>query len=108
METHLHTGASASIHINSLSSPVGGLPATHDGLIAGSGPVGAATGHVPASHGTRDDAHRPGPTSTIGLATATGTGRPDMSCDGAIACLPLRGQPLDATARVFAIAVRPA
>ncbi|WP_175692517.1 hypothetical protein [Burkholderia ambifaria] len=106
METHPHTGASASIHINSLSSPVGGLPATHDGLIAGFGPVGAATGHVPPSHGTRDDTHRPHPKSTVDLATFTG--RPDMSCDGAIACLPSRGQLLDATAHAFAIAVRPA
>ncbi|WP_346278761.1 hypothetical protein [Burkholderia ambifaria] len=107
METHLHTGASASIHINSLSAPGGGLPATHDGLIEEFGPVGAATGHVRASHGIRDDdAHRPHLKSTIDLATFTG--RPGSSRDGAIACLPLRGQPLDATAPAFAIAVRPA
>ncbi|MBR8181876.1 hypothetical protein KDW54_05615 [Burkholderia ambifaria] len=102
----MHTGASASIHINSLSAPGGGLPATHDGLIEEFGPVGAATGHVRASHGTRDDAHRPHPKSTIDLATFVR--RPDVSRDGAIACLPLRGQPLDATAPAFAIIVRPA
>ncbi|RQR51796.1 hypothetical protein DIE19_28855 [Burkholderia sp. Bp9126] len=102
----MHTGASASIHINSLSSPVGGLPATLNGPIKGFGPVGAATGDVPASHGTRDDAHRPHAKSTLDLATFMG--RPDVSCDGAFACLPLRGRPLDATAPAFAIAVRPA
>jgi len=106
VETHLHTGASASIYINSRSSPVGGLPATHDGLIEEFGPVGAATAPVPASHGSRDDAHRSPAKSTIDLATFMR--RPDVSCDGAIACLPLRGQPLDATAPAFAIAVRPA
>nr|WP_249183585.1 hypothetical protein [Burkholderia ambifaria] len=83
------------------------MPATHDGLIEEFGPVGTATFHVRASHCTRDDdAHRPHPKSTIDLATFTG--RPDMSRDGPIACLPLRGQPLDATAPAFAIAVRPA
>ncbi|CAI8763920.1 MULTISPECIES: hypothetical protein [Burkholderia] len=107
METHLHTGASASSHINSRSSPVGALPATLEGPIEESGPVGAATGHVRASHGIRDDdAHRPHLKSTIDLATFTG--RPGSSRDGAIACLPLRGQPLDAKARPFAITVRPA
>ncbi|WP_412530100.1 hypothetical protein [Burkholderia lata] len=106
METHLHTGASASIHINSRSSPVGGLPATRDGLIEEFGPVGAATGPVPASHGSRDDAHPRPAQSTIDLATSMR--RPGTSRDGAIACLPLRGQPLDATAPAFAIAVRPA
>nr|WP_249180287.1 hypothetical protein [Burkholderia ambifaria] len=83
------------------------MPATLDGPIEEFGPVGTATCHVRASHGTRDDdAHRPCPQSTIDLATFTG--RSDMSRDGAIACLPLRGQPLDATAPAFAIAVRPA
>ena len=106
METHLHTGASASIPINSRSSPDGGLPAMRDGLIEGFGPVGAATAHVPAGHGTRDDAHRPHAKSTIDLATFMYG--PDMSCDGAIACLPLRGPSLNATAPAFAIAVRPA
>ncbi|MDP9580815.1 UNVERIFIED_ORG: hypothetical protein J2791_000096 [Burkholderia contaminans] len=107
METHLHTGASASSHINSRSSPVGALPATLEGPIEESGPVGAATGHVRASHGIRDDdAHRPHLKSTIDLATFMR--RLDVSRDGAIACPPLRGQPLDAKARPFAIAVRPA
>nr|WP_249177284.1 hypothetical protein [Burkholderia ambifaria] len=83
------------------------MPPTLEGPIEEFGPVGTATCHVRASHGTRDDdAHRPHPRSTVDLATFTG--RSDMSRDGAIACLPLRGQPLDATAPAFAIAVRPA
>ncbi|WP_345891474.1 hypothetical protein [Burkholderia sp. Ax-1735] len=106
METHLHTGASASILFNSRSTAAGGLPATLDGLVEGFGPVGAAATHVPASRGTRDDAHRPHPKSTIHLATFMG--RPDTSCNGSVACLPLRGKPLDATAPAFAIAIRSA
>ncbi|GAU06767.1 MULTISPECIES: hypothetical protein [Burkholderia cepacia complex] len=101
----MHTGASASIHNNSLSSRECGLPSTLGVLIAGFGPAGAASGHLPARHGT-DDERRPHAKSTIALATFMG--RPAMSCDGAIACLPLRGKPLDATAPAFAIAIRSA
>ncbi|OXJ14473.1 hypothetical protein CFB39_25375 [Burkholderia sp. AU6039] len=61
METHLHTGASASIHNHPLSS-----------------------------HGCEWRA------------------TPDMSCTGSMACLPLLGKSLDATAPAFAIAIRPA
>ncbi|WP_246637483.1 hypothetical protein [Burkholderia catarinensis] len=82
------------------------MPATLGERVAGFGPARAATGHLPASDGTRDDAHRPHAKATIDLATFMG--RPDMSYDGAMACLPLRGKPLDATAPAFAIAIRPA
>ncbi|KVG67880.1 hypothetical protein WJ33_25280 [Burkholderia ubonensis] len=101
----MHTGASASIHDNPLSSPECGLPSML-GVIAGFGPVGAASGTLSASHGTGDQARRSHAKSTIDLATFMVW--PVMSCDGEIACLPLRGKPLDATAPAFAIAIRSA
>ncbi|WP_080401432.1 hypothetical protein [Burkholderia ubonensis] len=102
----MHTGASASIHDNPLSSPECGLPSMLGVPIAGFGPVGAASGPLSASHGTGDEARRSHAKSTIDLATFMV--RPAMSCDGEIACLPLRGKPLDATAPAFAIAIRSA
>ncbi|WP_080424966.1 hypothetical protein [Burkholderia ubonensis] len=102
----MHTGASASIHDSSLSSPECGLPSMLGALIAGFRPVGAASGHLSASRGTGDGERRSHPKSTIDLATFMV--RPVTSCDGEIACLPLRGKPLDATAPAFAIAIRSA
>ncbi|KVS41135.1 hypothetical protein [Burkholderia ubonensis] len=102
----MHTGARASIHNSSLSSPACGLPSMLGVRIAGFRPVGAASGHLSASHGTGDEERRSHAKSTIELATFMV--RPVMSCDGEIACLPLRGKPLDATAPAFAIAIRSA
>ncbi|KVO30771.1 hypothetical protein [Burkholderia ubonensis] len=58
------------------------------------------------SRGTGDGERRSDAKSTIDLATFMV--RPVTSCDGEIACLPLRGEPLDATAPAFAIAIRSA
>ncbi|WP_254624480.1 hypothetical protein [Burkholderia diffusa] len=82
------------------------LPSTLGILIAGFGPISTAMGHLPASHGTDDAERRPHVKSTIDLAPFMG--RPVRSCDGAMACLPLHGKPLDATAPAFAIAIRSA
>ncbi|RQQ16908.1 hypothetical protein DF107_06030 [Burkholderia stagnalis] len=102
----MHTGASASIHNSSLWSPERGLPSMLGAPIAGFGPVGAASGHLSASRGAGDEARRSHAKSTIDLAAFMV--RPVMSRDGEIACLPLRGKPLDATAPAFAIATRSA
>ncbi|WP_010099500.1 hypothetical protein [Burkholderia ubonensis] len=59
-----------------------------------------------ASRGTGDGERRSDAKSTIDLATFMV--RPVTSCDGEIACLLLRGKPLDATAPAFAIAIRSA
>ncbi|NHB04990.1 hypothetical protein GWK53_00490 [Burkholderia cepacia] len=102
----MHTGASASIHNSPHASPKCGLPSMLGVLIAGFRPVGAASGHFSASHGTGGEARRSQAKSTSDLATFMV--RPVMSCDGEIACPPLRGKPLDATAPALAIAIRPA
>ncbi|KVD10343.1 hypothetical protein [Burkholderia ubonensis] len=59
-----------------------------------------------ASRGAGDGERRSHAKSTIDLATFMA--RPVTSCAGEIACLPLRGKPLDATAPAFAIAIRSA
>ncbi|NTY35253.1 hypothetical protein FCJ57_02270 [Burkholderia diffusa] len=102
----MHTGANAPIHDNSRSTMERALPSTLGILIAGFGPISTAMGHLPASHGTDDAERRPHVKSTIDLAPFMG--RPVRSCDGAMACLPLHGKPLDATAPAFAIAIRSA
>ncbi|WP_321805600.1 hypothetical protein [Burkholderia sp. BCC1993] len=102
----MHTGASASNHNSSQSSPKCGLPSMPGVLIAGFRPVGAASAHFSAGHGIGDEARRSHAKSTSDLATFMV--RPVMSCDGEIARLPLRGRPLDATAPAFAIVIRPA
>ncbi|QRR05726.1 hypothetical protein FPJ27_01660 [Burkholderia sp. MS455] len=102
----MHTDASASIHDNPPSSPERGLRSTLGVPIPGSGPAGAVADDFPGSRRPHDDARRLHAQSTSDAATFMG--RPVMSCDGALACVPSRGQPLDAMARAFAIAVRPA
>ncbi|AWV05225.1 hypothetical protein DM992_39005 [Burkholderia sp. JP2-270] len=102
----MHTGASAPIHNSPHASPKCGLPSMLGALIAGFTPIGAASSHFSASHGTGDEARRSHAKSTIDLATSLL--RPVMSCDGEIARLPLRGKSLDATAPAFAIVIRPA
>ncbi|WP_244135079.1 hypothetical protein [Burkholderia sp. BCC0322] len=106
METHLHTGASAPIHGNLPLSPERGLRSALGVPIPGSGPAGAATGHLPASRGTHDEARRPHAKSPIDRAIFMG--QRVVPRDGAIACRRSRAKPLDATAPAFVIAIRPA
>ncbi|RQR64778.1 hypothetical protein DIE07_04815 [Burkholderia sp. Bp9002] len=132
----MHTGASASIHNKSRASTERALPFAPGALVAGSGAVGAAMANLWAHHGvdvmfvdnaaeiclapraialdnealrtlgTCDEERRLQAKSTIGFAIVTG--RPVTSCDGSIACLPLRGKPLHTTALARASAIRSA
>ncbi|WP_244132705.1 hypothetical protein [Burkholderia sp. BCC0397] len=136
METQLHTGARASINNNSRSSAERALPLALGILIAGFEAVGATVANRRTRHevdvlivdeaaeirvapraialgdealrtpGTCDEQHRLHAKSTTDFAIFTG--RPVTSCRDSIACLPLRGKPLDATAPVVAIAIRSA
>ncbi|WP_257129328.1 hypothetical protein [Burkholderia sp. FL-7-2-10-S1-D7] len=136
METQLHTGARASIHNNSRSSTERALPLALGTRIAGFGAAGTALANRRARHevdvlivdeaaeirvapraiafgdetlrtpGTCAEAGRLHANSTIRFAIFTG--RPVTSCPDSIACPPLRGKPLGATACALASATRSA
>ena len=136
VETQLHTGARASIDNNSRSSTERALPLALGTLIAGFEAVGATMANRRARHevdvlivdkaaeirvaphaialgdealrtpGSCDEERRRHAKSTIDFALCAG--RPVMSCRDSIACLPLRGKPLGATACAFASAIRSA
>ncbi|MPV67361.1 hypothetical protein GD429_16210 [Burkholderia sp. BE17] len=132
----MHTGARASFNDNSRSSTERALPFALDTLIAGFGAISPTMANRRARHevdvlivdkaaeirvapraialgdealrtpGTCDEERRLHAKSTIDFAIFTG--RPVTSCRDSIACLPLRGKPLGATACAFASTNRPA